>query len=238
MMVPVEFVGKARAFRMAVAAAHPAAVAAVDRIAQPLRGQARLRQNPSASGLARTAAAWSNQVPATGRLDLAVKLTTSSLRITETRVGPVEFRFDAWDKGDVETAVVVTRTKLAVAAGRFEFDSVPLAAVSLHGLARWFQRASDVSDAAILTNLRALASYSSETLLDGGEFAEPAGDGQWVGVVTEIEDRGEAVPILVVRTFLPTEMGVRTNVAEMAAIGRQPIRISAEAMARFGVRPR
>jgi hypothetical protein len=213
-MVPAEFIGKARAFRMAVAAEHPRAIATIDRIGQPLRAQVRLRQTPTASGLARAAAAWRSQVPAAGRLDLVIKQAASRLAITETRVGPAEFRFDFWSEGVAETAILITRTTLAVSGGQFKFDTILLASVSLHALARRYQRAFDNSDAAVGADLFALASSLSGAVDAGDEFAVPLGDGRWVGNVTEIEDRGERVLIAVVRTFRSDDMPVRMHAVE------------------------
>jgi hypothetical protein len=217
-MVPAEFIGRARAFRMAVAAAHPVAIAAVDRISQPLRGQAKLRQTPSASGLSRAAAAWRNQVPPAGRLGLAIKLTASRLAITEIRVGPVEFRFDAWDEGEAETAIVVTRTVLEMSAGLFRFDYVPLASVSLHALARRFQRAFDNSDAAIRADLLALVDPAADVIDRGEDFAIPVTDGSWLGSVAEVEHLGEQAALMTVRTFWNDGMGVRADVAETVGV--------------------
>jgi hypothetical protein len=49
----------------------------------------------------------------------------------------------------------------------------------------------------------------------GGDFAVPAADGWCVDAVTEIEDRGKPVRILVVRTFRSDDMRVREAAAEM-----------------------
>jgi hypothetical protein len=219
-MVPAEFIGRARALRMAVAAVHPVAIATIDRIGQSLHGQYRLRQTPSASGLARAAAAWRDQVPSAGRLDLMVKVTSKRLAISETRIGPVEFRFDAWIEGDAETAIVITRTVLEVSAGRFWFDHTPVALVSLHGLARRYQRAFDMSDAAVCADLYSLATAGGD--VEDGEFAVPAGDGQWVGNVAEVEDRGEPVRILAARSFRSEDMGTRAAKAPAPSQPTQP----------------
>jgi hypothetical protein len=47
MMVPVEFLGRARAFRSMLVADHAAAIAMLDRLVLPLRGRFRLRQQMS-----------------------------------------------------------------------------------------------------------------------------------------------------------------------------------------------
>jgi hypothetical protein len=51
-----------------------------------------------------------------------------------------------------------------------------------------------------------------------GDFAVPVADGQWAGFLTEIEDRGRAVRILVVRTFLPPPMTARKATIPDAAL--------------------
>ena len=59
-------------------------------------------------------------------------------------------------------------------------------------------------------DLSALAPPPADMLVRGGDFDIPLPDGQWVGTVTEIEDRGKPVRILVVRSFIADGMTART----------------------------
>jgi hypothetical protein len=217
MMVPVEYIGRARALRTALVAQHAAAVAEADRLSVPLRARFALGQTPSPGAFAKVAAAWRDRIPSAGRLGLTINHARTRLTIAETRAAPTEFRFDTWGDGDHETAIVITQTTLAVSARRFEFDEVPAAAVPLHALARRFQRGWHVSDAAICADLSALAVPCVDTLDRGGDFDVPLRDGRWVGTVTEIDYRGEPVRILVVRSFKSDDMTVRTGTLVEAA---------------------
>ena len=84
-LVPAEFIGKARQFRSAVVAAHPRAVAAMDRIVLPLRGRHYGRQVPSPTAFARVAENWRAQVPAAGRLSLTITRDRTRLAIVEVQ---------------------------------------------------------------------------------------------------------------------------------------------------------
>ena len=211
--VPIEFIGRARAFRSAAVARHAEAVAATDRLAMPLQARFRLRQAPGPGAYARVARAWPEQVPAAGRLDIAISATPARLAIVEIRTAPGTFRFDGWGAAAIETVLVVGRMTLRASPGRFVFDPALVAAVPLRALARRYQRGFDNTDAAIRADLRALAMPAPEILDQGGEFTVPLADGCWVGEVAEIEQRGAMVRVLVVRTYLDATMRARPGSA-------------------------
>jgi len=215
-MVPVEYLGKARAFRSALVADHDAAIVMAARLTRPFLARYRMRQPPSGTALAGLAQAWRHRMPSGGRLDLVVAATRSRVSINEVRAAPSKFRFCAWREDAGEPALAIMRATFTVSAGRFESDTLRLASVPLHALARRFQRARDVSDAATRADLAALAVPRPDMLAAGGEFAVPLSDGQWVGTVAEIEDRGEPVPILAVRSFIAADMTVRVDAAALS----------------------
>jgi hypothetical protein len=215
--VPVEFVGKARAFRRPLVADHPAAIAMVDRLALPFHARFRSRQPPTIGALAGLTHAWRERMPSSGRLHLVINTARARLTIVETRAAPATFRFDDWDEGDVETAIVITSLTLIVSPELFRFGNTPVASVPLHALARRFQRGWDVSDAAVRADLAALACPCPDVLASGGEFTVPLADGCWVGTVTEIEARGEPARILVVRSFIGAHMSARPDMSERAS---------------------
>jgi hypothetical protein len=67
-------------------------------------------------------------------------------------------------------------------------------------------------------DLAALACPRPDVLAAGREFTVPLADGCWVGTVAEIEDRGEGVRILVVRSFIGADMEARSAaLAQVAA---------------------
>jgi len=73
-----------------------------------------------------------------------------------------------------------------------------IASVSLHALARRFQRGWTTTDAAVMEDLRALALWQG----GGGEFSVPVADGFWVGSTRETTFAGQTQRSLLVRTFL------------------------------------
>ena len=105
------------------------------------------------------------------------------------------------------------RVTFTVSATRFESDSLRVASVSLHALAPRYERGRN-SDAAIRADLATLAVPRPDVLAAGGDFTEPLADGQWVGTLTEIEDRGEPVRIFAVRSFIGADMEARTDATE------------------------
>jgi hypothetical protein len=84
-----------------------------------------------------------------------------------------------------------------------------VASVSLHALARRYQRGFNTTDAAILSELRELALRHEEIVEAMGEFSLPGDGGSWVGSVarTQVDDMWE--PTLTVRTFTPFGAPVR-----------------------------
>ena len=106
---------------------------------------------------------------------------------------------------------------LVVSAGNFTFTNPLAAAVSLHALARRYQRARDNSDAAIRADLAALVRSVDEVEQANSDFAVPTADGQWIGEATDTDDRGKVKTILAARTFISNEMS--QGPAEMAAVG-------------------
>jgi hypothetical protein len=211
-LVPHEYLGMARAWRGAALERADRGTDAMQRIAVSLRGQRRLGQVPSPGAYAKIVATWRKQVSAASRLGLSATAAPRRLSIMEARVTPGKFRFDGWDEDDVETAIIVMRIALTVSIEEFRFETIIAASVPLHALARRFQRGWDNSDTAIRADLHALAEPCEGTLAAGGEFAVPiAHGGKWVGVVTEIKDRGDTVRVLVVRTFRDAGMAARTG---------------------------
>jgi hypothetical protein len=204
--VPFEFVGLARQFRSAVVAQHPRAVAAMDRIVLPLRGRHYSKQVPSPTAFAKVAQAWREQVPSAGRLSLATTYDVRRLAIIEVRAIPTDFGFNEWAEGATESCLIVIVSALIISAGHFSFTSALAASVSLHALARRFQRGRDNSDAAIRADLAALATPVDDVLEASGDFRVLTADGQWIGEPTETEDRGKLKTILAVRTFVSSDM--------------------------------
>jgi hypothetical protein len=204
--VPVEFIGKARAFRSTIVGEHALAVAAMDRLVLPLRGRHYSRQTPGPGAFARVEHAWRSQVPTAGQLRLTTTHDSKRLCITEIRAVPTDFRFLAWPEGATESCLIILVSALAVSAGHFSFTSALAASVSLHALARRYERGSNNSAAAIRADLVALMRPVDDVLEGSNDFTIPAGDGQWVGEATEVDDRGKVKCILAARSFISVDM--------------------------------
>jgi len=213
-VVPAQFLGMARRLRMAVAAEHPAAVAGIDRIALPLRAMAKMRQLPTSGALARAASAW-RAIPSAGRLRLDLGLSRSRLSVTEIRAVPASFHFSEWTDDAFEPAIVITKTTMQVSARVFRFNSRAVASAQLHALARRYQRAFDCSDAAIRRDLCALADVPVGALPLGCNVSVPLHEGHFAGVFTQVDDAGQAVRIIAVRSFLSDGMNLRTARTEL-----------------------
>jgi hypothetical protein len=108
-------------------------------------------------------------------------------------------------------------TTLILSPEALRFDHALIASVPLHALARRLQRGWDVSDAEVRADLAALACTRPDVLAAGRKFNVPLATGCWVGSVAEIEDRGEPVRILVVRSFIRAHMSARPAMLVAAA---------------------
>src|SRR5665647_1627305 len=106
--------------------------------------------------------------------------------------------------------------QMRLSASEFSFTNAPLATISLHALARRYQRGFNNSDAAISTDLHALSRPPPGLLDNFGDFYIATESGFWVGPVVEIEDRGGPARILVARTFVTEDMTVSLRVTEDA----------------------
>ncbi len=197
--VPAEFLGQARALRAEIAAADPIAHSAAERVAAPLC--ARLRRKPTLrpDSLADAERHWRDWMPAAGRLDREARLDNRSLTIEETRASAANFRADGWGAGREESGLCIVSLMLEAAPGRVRLNHEVLTYISLHALARRFERGAP---GAALADLRALGEWCAAPGAAGAEFRVPAGDGWWVGNAAEVERGGEVARMLAVRTFL------------------------------------
>lgn len=197
--VPAEFVGRARALRAEIAAADPIAISAAQRVAAPLCARLRRRPDQRPGVLVDAARHWRTTLPAVGRLDLSVDVRGKRLRIDETRLGTARFRADEWGGTGDESGLVVAGWTLDVTPGRVRMDHEPLAYISLHALARRFERAGPAPG----DDLRRLGQFCAAPGEPGEVFRVPAAEGWWTGAAADVDvGDGEHVRMLVVRTFL------------------------------------
>ena len=217
--IPAEYLGAARAFRECIRRDDLAATAAISEITAPLRRRFLSHATPHPQLIADAALAWGRRVPSAGRMDLAVKATGKRLRIEELRVGAADLQLSHWDGRELGVSLVAVR--LTVAANQSELMMIAVAYVSLHAIARWYQRAMDTSPPALLADLHRIARWSAAPAVDmASDFAVAVTNGQWVGATGDLVQNGQVTRMPDVRTFLGT--GAVTRLEPDAAATQWP----------------
>ena len=183
--VPAEFMRQARYFRDGLMSVSLECSARMNAIVAPLLARWRRSPIPRPETLLDAARAW-RALPDFGRLDLTVTTGKRQLHIHELRVSASDFRAADWTVD--EPGLSVLGVVLEVAPHRCVFDILSLATVSLHALARRYQRGFAITDAAIMHDLHMLA--KAHAGLAGGaatefEVAVPSG-GRWVGNLLDV----------------------------------------------------
>ena len=202
-VVPAEFVGLARQFRARVEAGDDDTSALIDAIALPLARRRARHPTPRREHLAGAVRRWRQDLAGICRLALTIEHHGTCLALVEIRASASRYGRTNW--GTSEPGVALLRLEWRVRPGDFHIDNISLAAVSLHGLGRRLQKGWDVTDAAILDDLLALA-VQAPTLTQqpiGTEFSVLCRDGVWAGHVSEVTGtRGGKSSILNARTYL------------------------------------
>lgn len=150
---------------------------------------------PHPTAIRAAAQAW-RECSSSGRIRLEQELSTRRLVIRELRVGAADNRFPGWH--DWEDALVVAVTGFRLVRWNFSFDYEMLASISLHCLARRYQRGTDKSRAAIMADIAALATVSPQWVTPG-RFEVRTADGHWAGRASLVQD---GVSVLAARTYL------------------------------------
>ena len=205
--MPAEFVGKARAFRSRIADADAVAIQIIQQTTQQLIERQRRHPVPRTDTLASIARAWRVQVPAFGRASQEITLERKSLSIVEVRTCPQHYRAATWKDDALEPGLIVVRVSLAIAPHeKLSLAMHTLAAISLHGLGRRYQRGADTSDAAIIADIRALAAAHERLvkLPEDTRFDVALPGGRWLGTVLDVRAAasGGVDRILSGRTFV------------------------------------
>jgi hypothetical protein len=208
--VPAEFLGLGRRFIEQIADADDQAVGVVAEIFPPLARRADRSLRPRPELLQGAARMWRQRMPALGLLDSKTQLSRRELHIREVRVGGGTWRHDPHDERRSEAGITIFLVELRVAPAICKLTVEPAAQLPLHALGRWYQRALDNREAALVSDLGRLAAAYGKILetaaatLDPNFFC-PVASGRWAGSVmrrfSEVTQRQERV--LNVRTFLP-----------------------------------
>ena len=201
--IPPEYLGQARSMRDRLKAVNVECSRAIDHIAAPLVARSKRSPIPRREQLTDVAREWAC-MPAFGLLDTKIELVLGkrSLHIRQLRAGASDFRATGW-KMD-EAGVSVIGLMLDIAAHRFSFVMPSLVSVSLHALARRYQRGLEVNDAAIFGDLHTLAKAHLRLASGavGDLFEVEAGGGCWRGNLTDASTNAGMDRILSARTFL------------------------------------
>jgi hypothetical protein len=199
--VPVEFVGLARSLRNRITQSDLAIGPAMDRIAAYGNEIMSRRHSFRPEHLSHLERQWRTTIPALGRLGFATERRKGRLVVADVRLFASSFRRLSWRDDAYEDAL-----SLFISSGRFGPDQVsikhlPIAAISLHAIARRYQRSFDSSDEAVFRDLSEIALHVGD-LLGLAIFRQPAGDGGWHGSTVQSSYNNCEQRILSVRTFI------------------------------------
>jgi hypothetical protein len=200
--VPPEFAGQARAFRNRILADDDRVAPAIGAITTYARDVLRRRHTYRPEHFKHLERAWRLTIPNTGRLAYATECGKNTLTIADTRICSSTFHKGVWknDFGEHSLTLIIYSGRFT--SGHIDIESVPVSAVSLHALARRFQRSFDSSDQAVLRDL-SLLGVNAKDLLNASPFRQPAGDGAWHGETVTVSTNEKRVQrILATRTFI------------------------------------
>ena len=166
--VGAEFIGLARLFRQRVLAADVDYIANVRHLTAPI--EQRLARKPilSPRQCLDTVRAWRLMSP-TFRiaLDAAVG-ARRALTICEWRIAGTTARNDLWDNPAWEPGCALVKVVVSTADGVFDMHTSPHSILSLHALARWFERSGKRDDDSLLRDLVPLLTTNSDRVACSG----------------------------------------------------------------------
>jgi hypothetical protein len=166
--VPREFIGRARQFRERILAADGLVMPVLDRLYDPLAERARRNPRPRPELIAAASRAWAMQMPEFGRLgERRVRKSSRALTIAEARLSSGRLRQPTWDQGETDPGFSIAFITLELSETMCKLTAHMVAAVTLHAVGRWFQRASsDDSETALLADFARLAAEYGRILDD------------------------------------------------------------------------
>ena len=197
--IPVEALGKARAFHARVAAENAAYLAASQRMIQPIH--ARIMRFPLRNFrpevLRDFEHQWREHMPQEFSIDLVTEWPRHGVTITEHRLGIAEFHDDGWRKGYQEAEVSIGTVTVTLNRMTATVTFRTRAIVNRHALARHYQWSWDSGDAALIRDIVALGGFDAGAIQEGEYVTVPVGDGAgWRARVVQAEindDRVERV---------------------------------------------
>lgn len=206
--VPFEFIGLARCFRQRVVAADARVNAGMPLIVNPLRDRLRHKSTLRQHHAADAARAWPRAISDAFTLGVAAQRDRWDCTISEVRVSADRYRGTGWDDDATQLCVNLLKYELTTTRERYALCVTPLATVSLHALARRFERGAGRDDAATLRDLTRLATVAATDADDGAPLPTPrevpVTGGRWAGdrCVARDHETGHKHRIIRVSTFL------------------------------------
>jgi hypothetical protein len=194
-----EFVEKAKALRALIKRSTPAFEKAVEGTLRTLRPRPAWPE-PGRGEWYKNFVARYRAIRSPCRLDFVARVEPDgALVMNELRVTATTIKREDWGDGD-EGALSVQM--VAVSTHPFRIQQSLIADIGLHALARRYQRGWTADDGSVLIDLAPLGIGWAKTVKAGGTFrvAAPLGQGEWIGVVSEVRDRD--LPVLLVRTYV------------------------------------
>jgi hypothetical protein len=205
--VPYEFVGQARLFCARIDVASKTASAAVMQIGTDARAIVQRRPTWRGEHFSGFERQWRQTIPDEGRIRLEIERSKRALIISELRLARATYEDIRWSQPSPEASVcLMLCTFRLTTPAAFESKRLAIATVSIHAIARRYQRGFDNTDRAIQADISELATNGSQRLGSGAEnqtFAIPCHSGQWVGTIETVRlSSGPDLPLLNVRSFL------------------------------------
>jgi hypothetical protein len=197
--VPAEFVGKARVFRSRMIAATTGVGMQMNAISQYSFGLYKRRNTaPRPEHLVAIEQQW-RSIPPAGCLRLTVRRDKRSMSIEDTRIAATTSKNTQW--GDAsEKSICIVESSLALMKRHAETTATTLAAVSLHALGRWYQRAFSTNDIAMMLDLALVVKAVSTLDPNVIDVDLPSENGgSWRGAIVETLNGKNVINI---RTFV------------------------------------
>jgi hypothetical protein len=231
--VPSEFRGLARVFRQRVDRADEHWAKEVEQFGERLNERLHDRLRSRKRALRATAIPdlirEYRSIPAPYRFTLDVASPTKGvLVITDITLGSTEDHATGWSEW--EKSVGVLRQSITTAGGCLRMSSTPLASISGHAIARWFERSRSRDEADLFEDLRAIANDVDGSLdVDTPPETVVVRSGVWLGSVQRVvgaylpssRKREDAVKKRLIRVRT-----VRTFIAADAYIERPRFRVA------------
>jgi hypothetical protein len=197
--VSAEYVGKARAFRASMVAAATGVGPAMRAICRQSFELYRQRNSPLRPEQIISIEKQWRSIPAGGCLRLNIHRDKRSITIEDTRIAATTSNSSEW--GDAsETSICLVENSLELTKRRAESGATILAALSLHALGRWFQRARVTDPTSMMRDLTLVVNAVPDLVEKDDEVLVPSiNGGSWRGAIAYTRKGQRVVNI---RTFV------------------------------------